>query len=400
MTLEAMTAFFARRAAAFAARDVEALSADYATDCVVESPTAGTVLGRAHVQMLFETWFRSFPDLKFHFEDLIVFGDRVALGAKLEGTDTGGFLGLPPTGKPIRLRSVFLYTIQDRQILHERRVLDFSGVLLQLAGEFGAAVESARLYREMLESARAKHELETAAEIQRALLPDRRYEGAGFEVVATSVPCRAIGGDFFDYFALSNNTFGFLLGDVAGKGPAAALLASALQGSFSVTARDGVTPATTMKLVNDALVRRAIESRFATVIYAVLSTDGRLTYCNAGHNPAILIGTRGVRRLEVGGLIVGAFGEATFEGETLQLDKGDVLVMFSDGVTEALSEEGEELGEGRLLSCLKQYRELAPAVLLERTLNMVHAFTAGAVQSDDLTVLILRYTGLTSKAAA
>jgi sigma-B regulation protein RsbU (phosphoserine phosphatase) len=212
-------------------------------------------------------------------------------------------------------------------------------------------------------------------------------------VAATSVPCRAIGGDFFDYFHLPRGGFGFVLGDVAGKGPPAALLASMLQGIFTANAdRDG-TPAGLLTLANEALVRRAIEARFATAIYSVLDRRGRLTYCNAGHNPPFLVGKSGVRRLECGGTVVGAFERTIFDEETYQLESGDVLVAYSDGLTEARDASGEEFGEERLLSCVKANRALSPADLLECLLSTAQQFSAGAAQSDDLTMLILRYTG-------
>ncbi len=214
-----------------------------------------------------------------------------------------------------------------------------------------------------------------------------------------SVPCRAIGGDFFDYFNLSSGVFAFALGDVAGKGPPAALLAAGLQGIFAGHAESGCTPAETMAHVNQALVRRTIQARFATVLYAALSCDGELTYCNAGHNPPLLVGRRGLRRLDTGGVILGAFTDATFEEETLRLEPGDQLVVFSDGITEALNPDGEELGEERLLSYVELNRKLAPEALLESLLGNVRQFTAGAVQSDDLTLLVLSYVGATTLAA-
>ena len=230
-----------------------------------------------------------------------------------------------------------------------------------------------------------------AAEIQRALLPRAPYTGARFEVAATSVPCRAIGGDFVDYFESLDGTFSFVLGDVAGKGPPAALLSAMLQGIFAANAGLGFTPAQTVARVNDSLLRRAIDARFATVLYAMLSADSRLTYCNAGHNPPLLFGLNGFRRrLTAGGLIVGAFQHVTFEEETLQLDPGDTLVIFSDGISEALNSKGEEFGEDRLVSCLETNRDLPVPHLLKCVLDTVQQFRDDAAQSDDLTVLILR----------
>lgn len=260
-----------------------------------------------------------------------------------------------------------------------------------LGTEAAVAIENARLYRDSVEKARIEQEMKIAAEIQRALLPPARHAGQYFEAVAASIPCRAIGGDFYDYLDLTSGDFGFALGDVAGKGAPAALLTAVIQGVFSAQAYSGVAPAETLQRVNQALIRRAIESRFATVLYGVLSPAGQLTYCNAGHNPPLLIGQNSVRRLEKGGLIVGLFEHATFEEETLQLELGDILVVFSDGVTEALNPAGEEYGEERLLNCINANRQADTAQLLDHVLADVRRFASGADQSDDVTAMVLRY---------
>jgi serine phosphatase RsbU (regulator of sigma subunit) len=261
-----------------------------------------------------------------------------------------------------------------------------------LATEAAVAIENARLYRETLEKARMEQEMKIAADIQRALLPDPQRMGGFFEAVGASIPCRAIGGDFFDYVDLPDGEFGFAVGDVAGKGPAAALLTAVVQGVFSSPA-SGIGPAATLSRVNQALIRRSIESRFATAFYAVLAPDGSLTYCNAGHNPPVVLRADSVERLETGGLILGLFEQATFEEATIQLVKGDILVTFSDGITEALSASGEEYGDARLIECVEQNRSLPTPDLLEAILASVRAFTRGAVQSDDVTALVLRYVG-------
>jgi phosphoserine phosphatase RsbU/P len=262
-----------------------------------------------------------------------------------------------------------------------------------LATEAAVAIENARLYRETLEKARMEQELRIAAEIQQALLPEPRRKGAFFEAVGQSVPCRSIGGDFFDYVDLPNGAFGFAVGDVAGKGAPAALLTAVLQGVFASQASSGSSPSETLSRVNIALIRRAIESRFATALYAVIGPKGELTYCNAGHNPPMVFGKNGVERLDKGGLILGLFEHATFEEGTVTLEAGDLLVAFSDGVTEALSTEGEEYGEQRLLDCVQAHRDKSVTELLDSIFASVREFTAGAVQSDDVTALVLRYDG-------
>jgi sigma-B regulation protein RsbU (phosphoserine phosphatase) len=270
---------------------------------------------------------------------------------------------------------------------------DFSRLLLHLVEDSVPAIEGPRLYRELM--ARAQHELDLkiAGEIQRALLPQSLYRATGFEVAAASVPCRAIGGDFFDYFTLPDGAFAFVLGDVSGKGVPAALLAAVLQGIFTANAHRSLEPANAISQANEALMRRAIRARFATAVYAVLSPDGRLAYCNAGHNPPILVHRSGVRRLDAGGPIMGALEQATFDDETVPLQPGDLLVVFSDGVTEARNSDGEDFGEERLLACVERHRALAPEALLKSLLDAVQRFSPDPALRDDCTVLVLRYSG-------
>jgi sigma-B regulation protein RsbU (phosphoserine phosphatase) len=126
-------------------------------------------------------------------------------------------------------------------------------------------------------------------------------------------------------------------------------------------------------------------------MYGSLEPDGRLTYCNAGHNPPVIVGKSGVRRLEVGGPIVGLFEAAKFEEETVLLADGDRLIVFSDGVSEAMSADGEEYGDERIIAVAEQQHTAAPSDLLKALFADVRAFTKGAAQSDDITALVLRY---------
>ena len=159
-----------------------------------------------------------------------------------------------------------------------------------LATEAAVAIENARLYRETMEKARMEQEMRIAAEIQQALLPKAGRSGAFFKAAAASLPCRSIGGDFYDYVDLPDGSLGFALGDVAGKGPPAALLSAMMQGMFAAQAASSDPPSQTVSRVNLALYRRGIESRFVTLMYGALYPDGRLPYCNAGHNPPLVVG--------------------------------------------------------------------------------------------------------------
>ena len=262
-----------------------------------------------------------------------------------------------------------------------------------LATEAAVAIENARLYRTTLEKAKLDQEMRIAAEIQQALLPRAAPTAKYFEAAAAMEACRSIGGDFFDYVDFPDGSFGFALGDVAGKGPPAALLGAMLQGMFSTQAYTADGPAEAIARVNQALFRRAVEARFVTLLYGVLQPDGHLTYCNAGHNPPFLVGPSGVRRLETGGLIVGLFGGAEFEQETLQLKPDDMLVVFTDGASEALSKDGEEYGDDRILEAIRANQEVSTQAMLEAVFESVREFTVGAEQNDDITAMVVRYLG-------
>jgi phosphoserine phosphatase RsbU/P len=262
-----------------------------------------------------------------------------------------------------------------------------------LATEAAVAIENARLYRETIEKARMEQEMRIAAEIQRALLPKASYVTPHFEVAGTTIPCRSIGGDFFDYSEIPGGAFGFALGDVAGKGPPAALLSAMVQGILAAQTSVTAGASTTVARVNDALIRRAIEARFVTVMYGQLLRDGRLSYCNAGHNPPLIIGRERLVRLETGGPILGLFEGVPFEEETLQLTPGDWIIVFSDGVSEALSAAGEEFGEPRIAELVRQHFDLEPPALIEAIVTGVRSFTYGAAQNDDITALVIKYRG-------
>jgi sigma-B regulation protein RsbU (phosphoserine phosphatase) len=262
-----------------------------------------------------------------------------------------------------------------------------------LATEAAVAIENARLYRDSMEKSRIEQELRIASQIQQALLPLGHKRGGFFDAMGASIPCRAIGGDFFEYLDFTDGRFGFALGDVAGKGPPAALLTAMLQGIFVAQSFASSAPNETLSRINLALIHRSLESRFATAFFGVLAADGTLSYCNAGHNSPMLIGKRGVRRLEEGGVILGMFEDVTYEDGMARLDPGDIIVVFSDGVSEALSVTDEEFGEKRLQQLIERNPDASPQEMLDQVLAAVRDFTRGAVQNDDVTALVVRYVG-------
>ena len=258
------------------------------------------------------------------------------------------------------------------------------------ATQAALAIDSARLYAEAAEKARIDRDLRVAAEIQRSLLALPSFTGPFCEVAAVSIPCRTIGGDFFDYFETADGRFAFALGDGAGQGPPAARLAAALQSNVAAYASLCTSTAQTTASVNTARLRRPIEARFATMFHGVLTPDLMLSYCNAGHERPCVIGADGVRWLDEGGPVLGLFSTASYACGTIQLASHDLVVICSDGVTEATNQDGDEFGRVRIVQVVSECADQKAETVLDHLVAAVRAFSHGTPQADDMTLLVLR----------
>jgi sigma-B regulation protein RsbU (phosphoserine phosphatase) len=356
---------------AAAERDPSQLAKFYAFDAVAVSPVFGTISGRAAIAATWQTLFSTLSDVVIEVSDVLVDGDRIAVLSRITTSAATGLFG-SSAGGAVRYQLVLLLTIADGRIIRDERIYDSTGVA------------------ERLEKARLDRELKTAAELQRALMGQTEHTRTFCKSVGDSIPCRAIGGDFFEFIELPRGDAGIVIGDVAGKGPAAALLAAMIQGMFASEAASGGTPSHVLSAINRLLVARRVNPRFATLVYCVLSPNGQLLYSSAGHNPPFLLTRSGIRRLTTGGLILGAFPGSAFQEETICMQDGDKLVLFTDGVTEALNPDNEEFGEDRLMECLKP-DALEPGVVLDRILRDVRRFCKQSEQGDDITVTVTRF---------
>jgi sigma-B regulation protein RsbU (phosphoserine phosphatase) len=303
---------------------------------------------------------------------------------------------LSSIGSDERRIGVLYLDSRDKAALHSRVT---SAALETLAREAAVAIENTRLYREALEKVQMEQELRIAAEMQQALLPARRRQGANYEAVGAMVSCLAIGGDFFDCFDLPNGGAAFVLCDVSGKGPSAALMTAMIQGVFRALAEYGDGPAATMERVNHVLSQRSIKSKYATSFYGMLSPDGRFISSNAGHNPPVVARCDGtIRRLEKGGLPIGMFGRAVYQEEEIRLEPGDTLLLFSDGMSEAVNPEGEEFGDERLVEAVRAARTEDPGKLLDLLFSTANTFAGTQPQTDDMTALIIRCMAMAAAA--
>ncbi|PYR49747.1 MAG: hypothetical protein DMF89_12085 [Acidobacteria bacterium] len=272
----------------------------------------------------------------------------------------------------------------------ERGYLQAIGTVHALAAEAAVVIENARLYQQVVEKERVAQELRIAAEIQQALLPPSHYSDDRVELAATSTPCREVGGDLFDYYVREDIGLSFAVADVAGKATSAALLTAVVQGLFAAEAETADNPGDVLTRVNRALCRRAIASRFVTAFYAQLRSNNELQYSNAGHNPPFLLSGDRVTRLEAGGTVLGLFDTGTYEAAQVPFGPGDVVVLFSDGVTEATNPQGEEVGDDRLLSWLLRTRGLSASAILADIKNALGEFCGTEAAHDDVTLMVVK----------
>jgi phosphoserine phosphatase RsbU/P len=272
----------------------------------------------------------------------------------------------------------------------ERGYLQQAGALQALAAEAAVVIENARLYQEVVERERVTQELRIAAEMQQSLLPPAYYLAPNAELAAVTTPCRAVGGDLFDYALRPDGNLTFAVADVAGKGTSAALLTAVVQGLFAAEAETSDGPAKIVTRVNNALCRRGIPSRFVTAFYGQLGADGMLHYCNAGHNPPFLLRRDGAVRLEAGGTVMGLFDHCVYETGVENVSPGDMLVLFSDGVTEATNTEELELGDEQLAAWLTGTAGKSATEVLAILQRELAAFCGTAAVRDDVTLMVVK----------
>jgi len=275
-------------------------------------------------------------------------------------------------------------------------VLDFTATdarLLSLfANQAAAAIETARLHRAAIEKERIERELELAAAIQREILPRALPAVPGVELAASNVPTRQVGGDYYDVFPLSGGRLGFLVADVSGKGVPAALLVSTVHSAVHLQIDEAKTIADLVARIDRHLRRFAATRKFLTLFFGLLEPDtGLFRYVSAGHNPALVARADGrLERLESTGVPVGMLPGASWREETVTLGRGDLLCVYTDGVTEAVNERDEEFGLDRLSALVARQAAQPVAQICDAVLSAVSDFARGMPQYDDQTLLITR----------
>jgi len=276
---------------------------------------------------------------------------------------------------------------------------DDLSLLTVMANVAAIRIETARL-QEVEETERLlKRDLAQAAEIQGRMLPSEAPSISGADLAGFNAPCRTVGGDYYDFFPYHDGRVGLALGDVSGKGMPASLLMMALHARMQVLAEDPGDLGKFMTRLNKATCANCPSNRFITFFFCVLDgTTGSVAFANAGHNPPFVIRASGQSEmLEGGGPVLGILPIATYSQMQAQLEPGDMLVLYSDGVTEATNIEYEEFGEARFTDVLSGNRTKSAAEIVQAVTQALADFTAGAPQADDITLVVARRLGSPQK---
>jgi len=263
-------------------------------------------------------------------------------------------------------------------------------ILNKLAGEAGNVLEKLEMIKGFEERKRFEREMANAHEIQKTLLP-ALPEFGNFRFRAFSEPTRHVGGDFYYFLQPNPDELIGVLADVSGKGVGAALLSSLLQGALDMECRTGVPPEKMLERVNKLMCERSASNAFVTLFFFSFNAHGKGEYLGAGHNPVYLYraSTGEIEVLHSEGLILGAFESVSYSSRPLQLDPGDVLVVYSDGVTEAENPQGEMFEEERFLQVIKSNASAGVEVLKKKILEALDQFTEGMAQTDDITFVLI-----------
>jgi sigma-B regulation protein RsbU (phosphoserine phosphatase) len=268
----------------------------------------------------------------------------------------------------------------------------FAFIVRNLITERRTAAERESFRREI---ERTEYEMETARGIQQSFLPESPPRIEGFELAALNLPARQVGGDFYDFIPVSENEWGIIIADVSGKGVPAALFMALSRTLVRANVADNITASQAIQKANHMISQEAKMGMFVTLFYAVLDPEKRrLQYVNAGHNPPFVVkkSSGDVILLRASGIAMGVMDDVSLEEKDIILDSNDIVVFYTDGITEAINAVGEQFGEKRLIETINRSADLTVSDLIGRVKDEVFAFAHGQPQFDDFTLVILKAT--------
>ncbi len=267
------------------------------------------------------------------------------------------------------------------------------GFLRSLASQTASALDNLRLTGEWIEKQKIEKEMALAREIQRGLLPDGDPEIEGWDIDGINIPCLTVGGDYFDYLERGEGKYWLVIADVSGKGTGAALLMASAQAAIHALAGLGeISLEDLVERLNEVVYVSTELNRYVTAFFGCLDTrTGEMEFVNAGHCYPIVVRAGGtIERLVDGGPVIGLLKDLDVTPGRTRFDSGDLLVMYTDGLSETRSPDGEEFDEERILELLRTSKGLPSREILARLLAGVRVFAAGAGLSDDLTLMVVQ----------
>ena len=265
-------------------------------------------------------------------------------------------------------------------------------VLMLLASQVAIIIEKVMLHEQLIEKQRLQAQLEIARQVQLELLPPRDPKLEGFDISAYNFPTEEVSGDYYDWVRLYEDQIGIVIADVSGKGVPAALLMAFLRASLRAASHIGYAPHISMSKVNYLLWESIERNQFVTAFYGILDATNRtLAYSNAGHNPPVLIDANGEAQFEErGGVPLGMFRDSRYYEYYETIEPGQILVLYTDGVTEATNPAGEEYGRDRLVAAIRQSRELSAREMIDFLHRDLIDWTDGQGATDDVTFFIVK----------
>jgi sigma-B regulation protein RsbU (phosphoserine phosphatase) len=265
-------------------------------------------------------------------------------------------------------------------------------VLMLLASQVAIIIEKVMLHDQLIEKQRLETQLEVARQVQLELLPARDPELDGFDISAYNFPTEEVSGDYYDWVRIYDDQIGVVIADVSGKGVPAALLMAFLRASLRAATHIGYSPHISMSKVNYLLWESIERNQFVTAFYGILDATNRtIAYSNAGHNPALLMDQDGTARFEErGGVPLGMFRDTRYYEYYETMKPGQVLVLYTDGVTEAMNSTGEEYGRDRLVDAVRESRDLSAREIIDFIHRDVIAWTEGRGAHDDVTFFVIK----------
>jgi sigma-B regulation protein RsbU (phosphoserine phosphatase) len=265
-------------------------------------------------------------------------------------------------------------------------------LLAIIAAQSAQVVETARLYEMERSLIHMKEEVRLAARIQTDLLPRTSPAPAGYDIAGKSVPAQMVGGDYFDFMQMPGGRYGVTLGDVSGKGLPAALLMANLQATLRGQTLFGGSVHECIQRSNKLLAESTSPEKFVTLFYSVLDPGAKtLTYCNAGHDAPMLLRAGGAsERLATGGVVLSILDDFPYQEETVPFGPGDLMVVYSDGISEAMNPAEEQFGEARIADVVGRERNRSATEIIESIVAAVRAHAGSAPQMDDMTLVVIK----------